>query len=509
MTLRDYQASGVEQLRQQFAAGKRAPLYTLSTGGGKTRVFSAIAEKMAAKNKRAVILVHRQELLMQASRSLRDLGVAHGIIAPGWKYRGEPLAVASVQTLASRVKKMSPADVQRLLRFDLVIIDEAHHAVAGQWRTVTQAMPWARLLGVTATAVRSDGKGLGIEAGGVFDCMVTGPSTPWLIDQGFLVRPLTYAPPTQVDLSGVHMRGGDWNAKELSAALDKPRITGDAVAHYARLCPFRPAIVFCASVAHAEHVATEFRAAGFSAKCLDGSMSDTERRAGIMGLANGSIHVLTSCDIISEGTDIPVVAAAILLRPTQSEGLYLQQVGRALRPVYAKGFDLGTRAGRLAAIAASDKPHALLLDHVGNCLVHGMADEHREWSLAGKPPRKGKKQEPRQIPLKQCPQCYAFHEPAPVCPLCGHKHSVQARDVETVAGELKQLTPEEIEAIRRKKKVEQRQAHSAEELIRLGVQRQYKSPVFWALKVLEKRGVSVKSKELFEIYSRIKMEIAA
>ena len=486
ITLRDYQTSGVTALRNSFRSGKSAPLYVCPTGGGKTIIFCHIAEGVQQRQKRAVILVHRQELLTQTSRALRDLGVDHALIAPSWRYRGEPIAVASVQTLASRLKRATARELLELYNFDLIITDEAHHSPAGQWKYIHGQFPHAKILGVPATPCRTDGKGLGVDAGGCFDDLILGPTIQWLISEGYLTKPVTYAPPTKIDLSEVHTRGGDWNNKELAAVLDKPKITGDAVAHYARLCPFKPAIVFCASIEHAQHVAADFRAAGFVAMSLDGKMGDAERRAGIQGLASGDIHVLTSCDLISEGTDIPVVTAAILLRPTQSEGLYLQQVGRALRPVYADGYDLKTREGRLAAIANGPKPVALILDHVGNCLVHGLAQEEREWSLEGAPRKKRGKQE-RVIPLKQCPNCYAWVDPAPKCSECGHVFDTESRDIQQVEGELKPLTDEEIEALRKQRKREQGSAQTIEQLIELGKARGYKNPTFWAKHVLRAR----------------------
>lgn len=468
--LRPYQAAAVDGLRQLYAAGNTAPLFVLPTGGGKTYVFCHIAQNITKRRKRAIILVHRQELLMQASRSLRSIGVTHGLIAPGFRDTRDPIMVGSVQTLRMRLKKMTPEQIAAFYDFDLVILDEAHHAAAGSWKYIIDHLSTSKLLGVTATPCRTDGKGLGKNAGGVFDAMIEGPTIRELIDLGYLVPPVVYAPPSQIDLSGVRMRGGDYNAKQLTGAVDKPKITGSAVAHYARLCPFKPAIAFCASVEHAQHVAAEFRAAGFVAHSIDGTMADGERRSLIAGLGNGSIHVLTSCDLISEGTDIPVVEAAILLRPTQSLGLYLQQVGRALR-------------------TAPGKTRALVLDHVGNCLIHGLPDEEREWSLDGVTKKKRGPNDAES--MRQCPECFAWHRVSPVCTECGHVYEAQERKIEVVAGELRELTPEEIERIRKQRKAEQGKAQSLEELIELGIQRKYKNPAFWAKKVLQARGVRV------------------
>lgn len=473
--LRDYQQDGVGQLREKFSAGAHSPLYVLPTGGGKTFVFCFIAKRVVAGNRKACILVHRQELLSQCSRSLLSMGVQHGIIAPGYKPNREPIQVASVQTLNSRIKKMSPEEIRERFDFDLIVVDEAHHAVAGSWRNIVEAFPYAKLLGVTATPCRTDGRGLGTAGGGVFDALVMGPSIGELIRRGYLVRPVVFAPPARIDVSKLHMRGGDFNSKEAAAEMDKPSITGDAVAHYSRLAPFKPAIAFCASVEHAHHVAEQFRGAGFSAQALDGKASDAERRSKIAGLASGEIHVLTSCDLISEGTDIPVVEAAILLRPTASLSLYLQQVGRALR-------------------TAPGKTRALILDHVGNCLRHGMPDDDRYWSLDGIERKKRGPQE-EGVKLRQCPSCYAFHEHAMQCPECGHTYETAERGaLEVLPGELRELTDEEKAQIRERAEQqrkaarrEQGKAQSLEELIELAKQRGYKNPAWWAKTVLRSR----------------------
>jgi DNA repair protein RadD len=453
MQLRPYQADAVAQLRAAYSSGKRAPLFVLPTGGGKTFVFSFVANNATARGKRVCILVHRQELLLQASRSLTAIGVKHGLIAPGHVQNQEAVQVASVQTLGRRIAR------QRF-NFDLVIIDEAHHAVAGTWKRLIEAMPAARILGVTATPVRSDGKGLS----DVFDHLVFGPSVESLIDMGFLVRPVVYAPPTALDMSGVRVRGGDFDQRDVADRMDKPTITGDAVKHYTRLCPGKPAIAFCASVAHAQHVAEQFKASGYSARSVDGTMLDSERRQAIADLGNGRLQVLTSCDIVSEGTDVPVVEAAILLRPTQSTGLYLQQVGRALRP-------------------APGKDRAIILDHVGNCLRHGLPDDHREWSLDGAPrSARSKSDDEPDVTVKQCEKCFAVFKPSLVCPQCGHVHAAKAREIRETEGELQEVDPA---LLRAQQKREVGQARTLEALIEVAKRRGYK--IGWAHQIWRAR----------------------
>ncbi|QPC44030.1 DEAD/DEAH box helicase [Kaustia mangrovi] len=452
LPLRDYQARGVEQLRESYRRGARAPVYVLPTGGGKTVVFCHIGAGVAQRNRRAWVLVHRQELLEQCSRSLHGIGLSHGLVAPGYTPAPqEPIQVCSVQTLVRRIDKGAMRDV------DLIIIDEAHHATAGTWRKIINARPEARLLGVTATPARTDGQGLGVQGGGVFDDMIVGPGIADLISAGHLSKPAVFAPPSQLDLSGVKMRGGDFAKGDMARAVDKPTITGDAVEHYGKICPGMPAIAFCASVDHAKHVAAQFRAAGYRAESLDGEMPSARRRALIEALGSGAVDVLTSCEIVSEGTDIPVVGAAILLRPTASQTLYLQQVGRALRP-------------------SPGKDRAIILDHVGNCLRHGLPDDDREWSLAGMPKRKGKgaAQSP-DVKINQCPECFMTHPPAPQCPECGHVYEPDAQSgPKQVEGELAEITDAQAEAMRRAKRRQVGRAQTLDDLKAIAAQRGYK-----------------------------------
>lgn len=461
LKLRDYQADAVQAIRASYLSKKKAPLLVLPTGGGKTVVFSYIAATTASRGKRALILVHRVELLRQTSAALDKSGVRHGLINP--KYTPDPLApvqVASVQTLIKRLHKFQVPD--------LIVIDEAHHATAGTWKKIIDHYPTAHVLGVTATPCRSDGTGLGKEAGGVFDDLVMGPQVPELIARGFLVRPIIYAPATRIDLSGVKTSRGDYDKEELAKVMDKPTITGDAVSHYRKICPGYPAVVFCVSVAHAEHVASEFRAAGYRAYSVDGSMDDDIRKRILGGLGNGTVDVVTSCDLISEGTDIPAIGCAILLRPTQSLGLYLQQVGRALRVI-------------------DGKDHAIILDHVGNVLTHGLPEEEREWTLDGETrKRRGKREEEKAVRVNQCEKCYAVHTPAPACPHCGHVYIIKEKAPQQVDGELKQINAEALAWKKRQSQIEVAKAETLEELQAIARARGFKPG--WARHVLAARN---------------------
>lgn len=454
MILRPYQTDIIGEVRQRLSEGLRAPLIVSPTGSGKTVMFSHIADGAGKKNKRVWILVHRAELVEQTSRTMREIGIHHGIIAAGWPVDPLPhVQVVSVQTVVRRTGGLIPPD--------LIIVDECHHSAAGTWGKILAAFPKAVRLGFTATPERLDGKGLS----DAFDCLIRGPEVAWLIEQGFLTQPKYYAPPNQLNLDGLHVRAGDYARDETAAMMDKPSITGDAVSHYRRICDGAPAVAFCASIAHAEHVAQAFNAAGYRATTLDGTLDRIERRKRVRGLADGSIQILTSCEIISEGFDIPVVSAAILLRPTKSLGMHLQQVGRVLR-------------------IAPGKKHAYILDHVGNCLRHGLAEEERDWSLEGRKKRKKKGSDEDAPPVRQCPKCYACHVPAPHCPECGHTYEIKTREIEQKEGELVELN---LAWMAKQRKQEQGQASSFAELVEIGKSRGYKNAAFWAKKVWNSR----------------------
>jgi superfamily II DNA or RNA helicase len=480
--LRDYQLDLVHGVREAYRSGRKAPLVVSPTGSGKTVLFAYIAQGTSAKGNSVVILVHRQELVDQTCRTLHAFGVAHGVIAAGrTPDRTLPVQVASVQTYVRRLDFFKPA---------LIIADEAHHATAGSWRKVITHHPQARILGVTATPERLDGKGLGE----VFDELIRGPEVKDLIRGGHLAPPLYYAPPQAADLTGISIKRGDFDQREIAAAMDKAAITGDAVEHYAKLCRGAPAVAFCASVAHAQHVAEQFQAAGFRAATIDGNMDRDDRREVVRKLGDGRLHVLTSCEIINEGFDLPIVTAAILLRPTMSLAVHLQQVGRVLRP-------------------APGKDRAIILDHVGNLGRHGLAEDVRDWSLDGRPKGKRKAKDEDEVRVLQCPSCFCCHEPAPECPECGHVYEVKERKIEQVDGELRMIDGLVDEHRRkcsgcgsihsrwdhrcpscgiysdpvRQRKAEQGSAQTYDDLVALGRTRGYKNPAVWARHVFNSR----------------------
>lgn len=425
--LRDYQTRMIDAVREAYRRRVRRVLLVAPTGSGKTVCFSSIATSAAQRGKRIAILVHRQELLDQVSDTLHRFEIGHGMIAAQYEPNpAAPVQVASVMTLVRRVPLTQPPD--------LLIIDECHHARSKSWETITDSMPNTRILGCTATPL-AHGGGLG----DAFDELICGPSAAELTTAGHLAPARVFAPPT-ISTDGMHTLMGDYLKSEVSAAVDKPIVTGDAIDHYQRLTPGLRAAVFCVSLEHAAHIAAAARASNIAAVTIDGSMDRHVRRRIIQDFQTGLIQWLVTVDLLSEGFDCPGIEVGIFLRPTQSLGLWLQQCGRVLRP-------------------SPGKTTAFLLDHAGNALRLGLPTDERQWSLKTGDVRRDSA---RAASIKVCPKC--FHAQLggkPACTECKTKFKIESRKVDHADGELQEITPEEI-AKRRERSQIGMAAHSGD-----------------------------------------------
>ena len=451
MQLRSYQIKAIDSLRYSFnTKGKKSPLLVMPTGAGKTVVFAAISKAISQNEKNVLILVHRKELIDQASKKLKNIGVNHGVIAAKYESSQNNIQIASVQTLVRRL-------VTNTFNPHYIIIDEAHHAAAGSWRKIIEHFKDAYKIGCTATPIRLDGRGLA----DYFDDLVKGPGVAKLIKDKYLAPYKVFAPPLKINLDKVKTLGGDYQKKELEKQIDSADIIGDAVQQYKKHADGLPAIAFCISIKHATDVCNKFKNAGYKAAIVHGEMKVDDRDKAIKGLGNGKIQILTSVDVISEGTDVPDVSAAILLRPTKSEGLYLQQVGRVLRP-------------------KPDKT-AIILDHVNSTRTHGFVDDKREWSLHS---QKKKKKKGEVVPhVETCKKCFATYKPTPVCPVCGYQAENRERFIKQEEGELEELKRKETE--KQQQKLLIATAKTLEELEMVAKILGYKKG--WAYRVYESR----------------------
>lgn len=412
MNLRDYQQTAIDNVREAFDEGCNAPLLVMPTGAGKTVVFCHVADSAARLGTRAVILVHRRELLRQASNALSKISLDHGVISPKHPETRHPIQIASVQTLVRR----------RHWKFDLIIPDEAHHTPADTWREIIDAQPDVAVFGVTATPVTPRAS-LGLAH--VYDRLIVGPTVQQLINAGHL-SPVKFFKPGNVDVSKVPQKFGEFRGDALDELVNRREITGSAIDQYIKHCNGMPAIAFCHSVQHAEAVADDFRAAGYRAASVDCRLDDEERDARIRGLGDGTYNVLASYQLISEGVDIPVVTGCIDLGASKSLVKVMQSWGRCMRPYEGKS-------------------HAVVLDHVGNYLRHGLPWFDREWSLEHGVLKDPEDKGPR---VRQCRMCYCVHEWSALCPECGYDYPPEQKQGPTsVDGDLELVSEEEAKAL--------------------------------------------------------------
>ncbi len=428
--LRDYQMDWVRRINAAIKAGNQCVLGVLPTGGGKTVCMSYMAGRMVEYQRHVGIYAHRKELVRQISATLQRDGIYHGIQHPDWTpdYHA-PVQVGSVQTVANRL---------HLLRApDYVFFDEGHHAVADTWRGIMATWATSKYIGVTATPCRTDGRGLGRNAGGVYDEMVLGPTPRQLVEIGHLVEPVIYCPGETFTLEGVSVVGGDYVKSQLSQKMNTNVVTGDALGHFMLHNQDGKArgVVFCVDVKHAEDVADMYNAAGVRTVALYGNMPGNERDQAIRDFDAGIVQVLTSCDLIGEGFDIPAIDIVQCLRPTLSLSLWLQMIGRGMRK-------------------SEGKTRCIVLDHVGNVHKHGggpMRD--RVWTLDGEQKRRSKKTAVEdEFKIERCSMCFAtYPESEPQCPYCGHKELKKKSGLKTKAGVLVEYVESAAE-IKRKEK---------------------------------------------------------
>ena len=440
---RYYQQALIDDVMSFWARGGRNCLGVLPTGGGKTFVFSRIASLVGMA---VCAIAHRGELVTQISAALAREGVRHRIVGPAALARQctaahldelkrdfvEPnarIVVAGVDTLI----KTSPSEAW-LQQIGLWIQDEAHHVLQdNKWGKAAKLFPNARGLGVTATPIRADGKGLGKHADGLFEEMFVGPTMRELIDQGYLTDYKIYAPPNDLDLSSVAISaGGDFNHDQVAAARKKSRITGDVVQHYLRLARGKRGVTFDTDVESATKTAQAFREAGVPAEVVHGGTPAAIRADVLRRFARGEILQLVNVDLFGEGFDLPAIEVVSFARPTMSFALFAQQFGRALRILAGKSW-------------------AIIIDHVGNTLRHGLPDAARVWSLDRRE-RRGSSRPNDIIPTRVCLNvaCNGVYERVhPSCPYCGHTPVPAGRSSpELVDGDLTELDAETLRRMR-------------------------------------------------------------
>jgi DNA repair protein RadD len=464
MALRDYQIQYKTDIYNAWNSGAQNVLGVSPTGSGKTVVLGAILKE---KDRPSAAIAHRQELVSQLALALNREQVPHGIVAPktviseivkaeieayGKSYYkfNAPTRVCGVHTLTQR-DTLDPWFEQ----VEYAVIDEGHHVLRDNiFGKALLSFPNARGFMPTAHAIRADGCGLGRTSDGLVDSLVLGPSARALINRGFLADYRLIAPPSDIDVANVPLgTTGDFSAPKLREAVHKSRtIVGDVVREYLKYAPGKRGLTFAVDIEAAEELVAAFRKANVPAEIVTADTGISERAKIMRRFRQGSVLQLVSVDVLGEGTDVPSVEIVSMARPTHSFQLYAQQFGRALRvsvdaTLYER-WDQYTDAERLAFIAASAKPKAIIIDHVGNWERHGLPDRPRIYSLDRRE-RRSRRQE-GEIPLKLCTGCFQPYEAIHLtCPYCGSVPAPRSRSSpEHVDGDLHELDPTTLAQLR-------------------------------------------------------------
>ena len=403
MKLWEPQIKMVDAIEDFWNHGGRSVMVQMPTGSGKSNVFTEIIFNRYRSKKPIYFITHSKNLLSQASDHLTNKGIYHGITASGYPQLRCRVQVISAQTLIHRINQLPEPE--------FIIFEEAHHSSANMFKRPMEVWSNAKYLGLTATPRHTNGTPFP-----EYEILLQSESIRWFIDEGYL-SDFDYYAPEELDMSGVHKRMGDYIVKEVEEKVDNRAVIGNVVDHYRNWSDGKPGAAFGVSIKHILDITKQFNEAGYPMESLHsrngGDVLDTIKR-----MRSGGCNMISSCDIIGEGTDIPGLTTELDVRPTGSLTIKLQHDGRVLRANFADGYDLSRKSERLAAIAAGTKPKAIILDCVSNWTRHGLPDEDREWSLAG---TKGAGiQEPSKY--KRCPQCF---RPVKIhnrnCPWCQYE----------------------------------------------------------------------------------------
>jgi superfamily II DNA or RNA helicase len=437
--LRPYQQDIFDKSIQAFKDGAKGICCVLPCRSGKSYIMARMIQ--GAKGN-VLVLAHRHTLINQHKELLESLRVLSNRVR-----------VESVFTEAGRLVQHDPNDV------DLIIIDEAHLSEAASYRKVCEYYKCKRVL-FTATPARLDGKPLTLA-----DTLITGITADELIKMGAISEYDYYAPDLNLDIENVDMVAGEYNNGQLTELMCQTAIYGDVLKYYRQLGDNRQAIAYCTSVKHSEQTAKMFTDNGISAISIDGSMSQKERNKRMELFKSGKAQILCNCNLISEGVTLPNASVALLLRPTMSLPLFIQQSCRVLTPVQGK--------------------KAVIIDFVNNVQKHGMPTDTHNWSLTRSVEKRKAFNEDGTLNIRQCENCFKCFKTAPKCPYCGYEYKVKGRELKAIQDvELKKIETvqkEEQEQQKKEARMEVGQCRTIAELQQIAKVRGYKQGWVWQM----------------------------
>lgn len=440
--LRPYQQQLIDDIRTSVRNGNDSIVAVLGCGGGKSVIQGSIAKSSTDKGNRVLFLVHRKELCNQISNTFSALGVDMSLCD-----------VSMVQTASRRLGKLP--------NYDLIITDECHHSTANTYRKIYDHYSDVIRCGFTATPIRLNKGGLGE----VYSDLITSVSTQWLIENGYLA-PYKYYSVKLADTSNLHTVAGEFKQDEVAELMQNKEIYGDTVKQWKRLAEGKKTIVYCASVEASKMTAERFWAEGYSSIAIDGKTPPSEREQAMRAFREGEITVLCNCELFGEGLDVPDCECVVLLRPTQSLTLFVQQSMRSMRYMPGKT--------------------AIIIDHVGNCYRHGLPDDDREWSLEPKAVQEN------TVKIRECKNCFAVYPPTkPKCPYCGTEatHEIRKTDRKTVEVDLVEMKRQEDI---RNTPLAEAELKTWEEIVEFQKLHGYKFP--WCFRYAKAHGVEIPKK---------------
>lgn len=385
--LRDYQQYIYDKIKEEFRNGAKGVCAVLPCRSGKSYIMAAITDSGCKKGSHVLILAHRNSLLNQHRELFETL-----------ELENPNVRIESVFTEARHLGENGPVD--------LIIIDEAHISGASSYQKVCEYYDCRRVL-FTATPARLDGKPLNLA-----DVIVTGIGAKELINRGKIADYEYYAPDLNLDLSTVKKSCGDFNNQELGEKMSSKKIYGDVLKYYEKLGKGQQAIAYCVNIQHSKEVCDMFNENGISAKHMDSKTPEQEREKILQEFKDGKFTILCNCNLISEGMTLPSANVGLLLRPTLSLPLFIQQACRVLTPVEGK--------------------KAIIIDYVGNVFRHGMPTMDRDWSLKKKVKEYDNENDDGTLRIRVCKECFSTFEGGDVCPYCGAEYELTAIEIENI-----------------------------------------------------------------------------
>ena len=446
ITLREYQQDLFNKTTDAFKQGYRRVLVESPCGSGKTILLTKMADMAQQNGKTVWFILPRQEIMEQTFETFERCGVPLNTVHIGM-----------IITMANHLTELPKPD--------LIIYDECHISVSNTYNKISNAFPDAFIVGATASPCRTDNRPLG----DLYETIIRGVTVRWLIDNHFLA-PFDYYSVLLTDLASAETNG-EYDTTKASELLMTSAIYGDIIKNWHKFADGMQTVVYCCSIAHSQKTAEIFNNSGISAMHFDGKTSKAERKRIVDDFRDGKFKVLVNCDLISMGFDMPDINCVMMLRPTQSASLYIQQSGRALR--------------------YKPNKRAVIIDMVGNYNRFQLPDEPYEWTLTESVKKRKEFNDDGTLSIRQCSECFRCFKTSNQCPYCGHIYQVKGRELKAIQDvELKKIQAvekEEQEKQRKDNRREQGMCKTYQELYELAKKRGYKNPSGWAYFIMKGR----------------------